>query len=133
MSRGKCIKPRATKTAANTLPGLVLVLALAALLFPVATWADTVLLDNGRVTLRVGPGLGGRAAERFIEASGPGLSVDLQGAGSQGPFCAGNSERLGVCLPGTFFHPEMVCDEACRGTATYRWEDPRSELRSLRQ
>lgn len=53
MSASKRIKPHATTRSESTLRGIVLVMAMAALLFPVAAWADTVVLDSGTLTLDV--------------------------------------------------------------------------------
>src|SRR5262245_22284935 len=50
MSTSKCIKPHATNTSESTLRGIVLVLALAALLFPVAARADLIELTSGGAT-----------------------------------------------------------------------------------
>jgi len=50
MSTSKCIKPHATNTSDTTLRIIVLVLALAALLFPVAARADLIELTSGGAT-----------------------------------------------------------------------------------
>jgi len=51
MSASKSIKPDAIKTSERMLRGIVLLIALAALLFPAAAWADTVVLDQGTLDL----------------------------------------------------------------------------------
>jgi hypothetical protein len=88
-------------------------MALAALLFPGAAWADTVVLDDGAFTLKVGLGTGGQAVGKTLEASGPGLSLDVHAGGDVGPGCAG------TCAPGSFFIPNMFSNEATFGTVTY--------------
>jgi len=78
------------------LRGIVLVLALAALLFPVAAWADTIVLDNGRLTLNVGSGT---VNSQSLGASG--LGFGASGFGNLG-FSASS---CGPCLPGSVYFP----------------------------
>src|SRR5262249_8154381 len=89
------------------------VLALAALLFPVAAWADTVVLNDGAMTLLVANGAGGAAIGKTPEASGPNLSINLRSGALSGPNC------LDGCLPGTLFSPRVSSAESTVGRVTY--------------
>jgi len=91
MSASKCIKPHAANRSESR--GIVLVIALAALFFPGATWADTVVLDEGALTLKVGLGLGGSSDGETLDASGPGFSIHLVGGPGGNPLCAGGPPR----------------------------------------
>ena len=107
ISRGKRIKPRATNASESILRGIVLVIALAVLLFPVAAWADTVVLDDGALTLTFGNGSVLR--EDFV-ASGPGFTMALRALGGVGPNCEN-------CLPGTFYNTNNDTSSTLTGTA----------------
>jgi hypothetical protein len=112
MSASKCIKPHATNRSESTLRGIVLVMALAALLFPGATWADTVVLDDGAVTLRYG-GFHPAVIGTTIEATGPGTTINLvTGLGALGGSC-------GLCFPGTTVDPSGDNSTTVAGTVTY--------------
>jgi hypothetical protein len=119
MSASKCIKPHATNRPEHTLRGIVLVMALAALFFPGATWADTVVLDDGALTLiGVGPGFGGSSGGETLDASGPGFSIHLGGGANGNPSCVPLPHAL-PCAPGGLFWTNMVSTTSSFGTATY--------------
>ena len=93
MSTSKSIKLDATKTSERTLRGIVLVMALAALLFPVAAWADTILLESGTLTILTEM----PAAGSILRASGPDFAITaISGLGSVLPQC-------NFCSPGDTF------------------------------
>ena len=94
MSTGKCIKPHATNTSARTLRGLVLVMALAALLFPVAAWAGTigVPLTDGTLTL-----IGGVFYDAPLTATGPEFTISA--VSGVPAFCGPFGSQLGCATP----------------------------------
>ena len=118
MSVSKCIKPHATNRSEHTLRGLVLVMALTSLLFPVAARADTVGLDDGTLTLLVFSGQGDRPIGQTLEASGPGFSVALRAGGTTGPTCPSAFPQP-PCLPGSLYFTGTLTLEVVFGTATY--------------
>jgi len=80
----------AINTLENTLRRIVLVMALAALLFPIAAWAaDIVVLDDGTLTPTVQQGVTSR---QDLAASGPDYSAIAFGVAAPKPPCS-------VCLP----------------------------------
>jgi hypothetical protein len=87
-------------------------MALAALFFPVAAWADTVVLDDGAVELRYG-GLHPAVIGTTIEATGPGTTINLvTGLGALGGGC-------GLCFPGTTVKTSGDNSTTIAGTVTY--------------
>ena len=95
MSRGECIKPRATKRSERTLRGIVLVIALVAL-WPTVAWAGSigVPLTDGTLTLHVA---GGSATDSELVATGPGFFI----AAASGPFFV--PPGCSNCSPGSSF------------------------------
>ncbi len=102
----------ATKTSESTLPGIVLVMALAALLLPVAAWADTmVTLDEGMLTLQVS---GGTSTDSRLTATGHDFAIGaISGPfGFIGPHCD-------PCVPGSSFQVGTSIFGAIGGGLTY--------------
>src|SRR5215472_10246305 len=115
MSRGKCIKPRATKRSESTLRGLVLVLVLAALLVPVAGWADIIpiQLTSGTLTL-TGITPTGFWTHQALDVFAPDLAVHFTtGLGALGP------GRCEPCFPGVVNSTSGDNSETVSGTATF--------------
>ena len=82
--------------------GAAFFFALALMLVPTATLADTIPLMGGALTLEVASGLGGSFVHQTITAQGPALSLALQAGLGAGPLghC---SPAPGLCLPGSTF------------------------------
>ena len=102
----------ATKTSESTLRGIVLVLALAALLFPGAAWADTmVTLQEGMLTLRVS---GGTSTDSQLTAIGPDFALNAASGplGFTGPHCD-------PCVPGSSFGIGTSIFGATTGSLTF--------------
>ena len=100
----------AINTLENTLRRIVLVMAVAALLFPIAAWADIVVLDDGTLTLTVQQGVTSR---QNLAASGPGFSAF--GSGHLG-FVASGCQP---CPPGSVYSPGAGGSGAESGFVTY--------------
>src|SRR5215831_15734837 len=93
---GKLTMAHAFNTLENTLRSIVLVTALAALLFPTPAWAaDIVVLDDGILTLTVQQGV---TSGQDLAASGPDYSAIAFGMAAPRPSCS-------VCLRDSPFAP----------------------------
>jgi len=102
----------ATKTSESSLRAIVLVMTLAALLFPVAAWADTmVTLNAGMLTLQVSFGT---SNDSRLTAIGPDFALN---AGS-GPF-GFTGPHCDPCVPGSSFGIGTSVFGATTGGLTY--------------
>jgi len=101
----------ATKTSESPLRAIVLVVALAALLFPVAASADSmVTLQEGMLTLQVS---GGTSTDSHLTAIGPDFALNA----ASGPF--GTGPHCDPCFPGSSFGIGTSIFGATTGSLTF--------------